>query len=127
MTLYGQDFSDYIVARTLFFIKEDKKQPWIWLGVLANFVLIIAGALLLPISNLFLWAIFITISGVIMLSGLLSIAFKQRNYTSFDRWLKHRERERQSENSAQLSRRRVENSGPARKRVHRFGKGRRRN
>ena len=91
MPLYGQDFSDYITARTIFFAKEEANQPWVWLGVLTHFVLIVAGVLLLPLAHLSLWAVTMAIAAVILLSGLFSIVLKQRKYSSFDRWLKHRE------------------------------------
>lgn len=104
MEPYGHDFREYYVARKLFFEKERKKEIWLYLGVLTQLALVVAGALLLPATHLFIWAVTILIAGAILLSGLLSIWWKQRDYTSFDRWLKHREREKQSRDAAGVSR-----------------------
>jgi hypothetical protein len=103
MTPYGQNFQDYFVARRLFFEKEKKKELWILLGLLAQFGLVVTGAYLLPAVHLLVWAAAISISGILVLSGLISIAWKQRKYTSFDRWIKHREQQ-QSQDVARVSR-----------------------
>ena len=93
MTPYGQDFRDYFEARNLFFLQEKEKETWIWLGVLTQLALVVTGAMMLPVAHL-MWFFVTTISGVFVIWGMLSIWFNQRKYTSFDRWLKHRESER---------------------------------
>jgi hypothetical protein len=89
---YGKNFHDYYLAKKAFFLAENKRRPWILLGILTQIVLVFTGCLVIPVTHLFVWSIAVLVSSLLIISGLMSIWWKKRKFTSFERWLKHRER-----------------------------------
>lgn len=84
------ELREYLKEKSAFLKKEVKRERWLWAGVITQVALATIGVGILPVEYYSIWSITLLLSCFLMLWGLLSLWLEQRKFSSFEKWMKHR-------------------------------------